>query len=114
MKKVNHEGYFGLILAAIAVLVLWLLNKKGLLHESVTAGIITPQGTITSSVEGYPQFDATNTATYDPQKYALSVAPIDTNGQITNQPRNRTGATCPIGYSKWVDVVDNSIWCMPD
>lgn len=38
-KKANHEGIFGLALAGIALLILWLMNRNGMLHTSVTSTI---------------------------------------------------------------------------
>ena len=38
-KKHSNEGIFGLILAAVALLILWLMNRNGMLHTSVTSVI---------------------------------------------------------------------------
>ena len=112
MKK--NESIFGIILAAIALFILWLMNKGGLLHESVSARIVTPEGTITSSTEGYPMFNPNDSRTIDPAQFAASVAPLDTNGQSTHFPKDRVNCTCPIGWDKWVNAQDNGIWCVPE
>lgn len=38
-RKTSNEGIFGLVLAAIALLILWLMNRNGMLHTSVTSVI---------------------------------------------------------------------------
>lgn len=109
----KRDHIFGLVLAAIALALFYLFHKSGLLHESVTASIITPQGTVTSNPQtGYPQFDSRSPATI-PAARADAVAPIDTNGAITQFPKDVLGCTCPIGTQKWQDVSDGSVWCIP-
>jgi len=114
MSRKKHESTFGIILAAIAILLLWLMNKGGLLHESVSAKIITPEGTITSSPEGYPMFDPSDPRTIEPSQFAASVAPLDNRGVAGHFPSDRVNCTCPIGWDKWVNARDNAIWCVPE
>jgi len=109
----KEEATFGILLAIIAAIFIWLMSKSGLLHESVSAKIITPQGTITTSSEGYPMFDPSDPRTISPSQFAASVAPLDNNGMATHQPTDRVNCTCPVGWDKWVNARDNGIWCVP-
>jgi hypothetical protein len=107
----------GLTVAGLAVLALYLLNKKGLLHEAVTTTIggvtVTPQNTILPDpVTGAPQFDSTIAATV-PEQEAFAIAPIDSNGNITFTPSNPKGCTCPIGYILWHDAGSGRYECLP-
>lgn len=113
MSKQSTSGY--IILGGFAALLLYLLSKGNtLLHETVSSSIVTAAGTITSDpLTGAPQFDASDTRTYDPARYAGAVAPIDTNGRVTQYPSDPVRCTCPQGFEKWKDVVDNSYWCFP-
>jgi len=111
----SRESKTGLIIAALVAFVLYLLTKGGLLHESVSAGIITPQGTvIPDPATGYPQFDASNPLTL-PANFSSATPPIDsTNGAITTAPRDPKRATCPVGYSLWHDANGGpgGYWCI--
>jgi len=113
----KRENIFGLALAAIALFLLWLMNKKGLLHESVSAKIggatVTTAGTILPDEFGFPVYDTRYPSTV-PETEAFAIAPIDTNGNITQFPKNPRGCTCPIGFSKWRNAADSSLWCLPD
>lgn len=114
----KREHIFAAVLAAIAIALLYLLNKSGLLHEAVSHKIggttVSAAGTIQPDpVTGYPVYDTTQPQTV-PETEAFAVAPIDITGKITQFPANPFSATCPIGYRKWKNVADNSIWCLPD
>ncbi len=112
MKK--HGGIFGLILAAIAIAIFYFLNKKGLLHESVSSAIITAQGTVIPDITtGFPQYD-TRTPSTVPLTEQFALKPLDSFGNATEFPKDPTRATCPIGYSKWHNAADGSTWCLPD
>jgi len=103
----------GIGLTGLAALLLWLLNRKGLLHEAVTAKIITPQGTILSDpVTGAPQFDSTVQATV-PVNEEFAVPPIDGDGKVTYAVRIPTKASCPSGYVLWKDAATGHYECIP-
>ena len=117
MKREHGQSYFGLILAALALLLLWLFSKKGLLHESVTHTVggvtVTPSNTITPDpATGYPRYDTRFPETV-PEAEAFAIAPIDVNGRITEHPSSPSRCTCPVGYDKWVNSADSSVWCLP-
>lgn len=103
MKKMRHEHYFGLVLAAIALLLLWLMNKAGVLHETVSSRLI-PSDPLT----GAPQFDSGDTSTFDVNAYAASVPPPV--GWIPGDPRV---APCPAGYQLWHDSSSGGYYCFP-
>lgn len=110
----KRESIFGLILAAIAIALFYLFNKKGLLHEGVSSSIITAQGTvIPDMVTGFPQYDTRIPATV-PEAEAFALKPLDSLGNATQFPANPMKATCPIGYSKWNNAADGSTWCLPN
>lgn len=110
----KKQQTFGIALAAGAAFLLWLLSKKGLLHESVTSQIVTGQGTITSDpATGAPNFSTADTRTYNPAQYAAAIPPISGPGPATQYPSNPQAASCPEGYQLWHNVDDNSYWCMP-
>lgn len=110
----TNTDILGWGLVIIALLLLYFLNKKGLLHESVSTNILTPDGTTTQDpVTGYPQYD-TNVAQTVPSQIAQAVAPIYTpTGEITSHPPDPTQISCPIGTSPWHNVTDDSYWCLP-
>jgi len=113
MAGKTHEHNLGYALVAVALFILWYLNKNGLLHESVVSSIVTPTGTVTSDpATGYPQFDP-NTPSTVPANIAQAVAPIDKNGVITTAPADPTSITCPLGYTPWHNAADGTYWCMP-
>ena len=104
---------FGLALAGLAALILWLLNRKGLLHESVSARIITPQGTILSDpLTGAPQFDSRVAVTV-PANEEFAIPPIDGNGVVTFDLKIPQRASCPTGYQLWKNVATGSYECIP-
>ena len=110
----KREHVFGLGLAILAAFILYLLSKSGLLHESVTSAIITPQSTVTSDPQtGYPQYD-TRVGSTIPEQEAFAEPPLDTNGMATQFPKDILNCTCPIGYRKWRNVADGGIWCLPN
>lgn len=103
----------GLGLTGVAVFLLWLLNRKGLLHESVTAKIITSQGTVLSDpVTGAPQFDHTVPSTVPPNE-EFAIAPIDGDGTVTFNIRQPRKASCPSGYQLWKDAASGRYECIP-
>lgn len=109
----THGQRFGLILAGLAALLLWLLNRKGLLHEAVSANIITPQGTVLSDpLTGAPQFDHRVASTI-PLNEEFAIAPIDGNGNVTFELKVPQRATCPEGYQMWKDVATGRYECIP-
>lgn len=104
----------GLGLSALAAFLLWLLNRNGLLHEAVTAKIITPQGTVLSDpVTGAPQFDHTIASTI-PVNEEFAIAPIDGNGNVTFDLKVPQRASCPRGYQLWRDVATGRYECIPN
>lgn len=114
----KREHIFAAILAAIAIALFYLFNKRGLLHESVSTTIgnvrISGAGTIASDpVTGFPVYDTRVSETI-PESEAFAIPPLDSFGKATNFPTNPMNCTCPIGYSKWKNAADNSIWCLPD
>jgi hypothetical protein len=103
----------GIGIAALAAWLLYYLNSKGLLHESVSS-IITPQGTIIADpITGAPQYDASNTATIPPG-VGLGVAPLDAMGHPTPNPADPTRCSCPSGFTLWHNISPDSYWCIPD
>jgi hypothetical protein len=112
----EHEK-FGLGMAALAALILYLLNRNGLLHESVTSTIIgglpvTSAGTIQPDpVTGAPMFDQ-NVGTSIPANEAFAVPPIDWDGKVTFNPTQPKRATCPTGYTLWKNATDGSYECI--
>jgi hypothetical protein len=109
----TDEQKFGTLVAGAAVFLLWLLNRKGLLHESVSAKIITPQGTILSDpATGAPQFDHRVAATIPPNE-EFAVAPIDGDGAVTWSLRIPQRASCPTGYRLWRDAANGRYECIP-
>lgn len=54
----RREGYYGLLLALLAVVVLYLLNKAGLLH-GLGASSATTTATVSATVGGVPVGSAT-------------------------------------------------------
>jgi hypothetical protein len=111
----TREGYYGMGLAAIAAAILYWLSKQGLLHESVTGGIVTPDGTIASqSGTGIPQYDITNPSTFDEAQLNASVPPLDQYGKATQNPSDPTRSTCPIGYTLYHEVTSGAYWCLPN
>jgi len=112
--KLKRESIFGIILAAIALALFYLFNKKGLLHESVSSKIITGAGTVVSAAStGFPQYDTRVPATV-PETEAFAIAPIDSHGNVTQFPADPLSSTCPVGYSKWHNIADGSTWCLPN
>ncbi len=110
----SRESKTGLVIAALVAFILYLLTKGGLLYESVSAGIVTTQGTVIPDSFGFPQFDASNPSTL-PANFSSATPPIDsTNGAITTAPRNPKQATCPVGYSLWHDANGGpgGYWCI--
>src|SRR5947209_5452613 len=106
----KRESIFGLVIAGLAGLILWLLNRKGLLHESVSSKLggvtVTTGNTITPDpATGFPQYDTSQPSTV-PAAEAFAVKPIDISGpagpggNVTQFPTNPLTATCPVGYSK--------------
>lgn len=113
MAKGTREHHLGYALVAVALFILYWLNKNGLLHESVTSSIVTAAGTVTSDpATGFPQFDP-NVASTIPANISAAVAPIDINGVVTNTPADPSKCSCPIGTSQWHNAADNTYWCVP-
>jgi|SRR2546429_3212818 len=113
----KRQGIFGLVIAALAVAILYLLNKKGMLHESVTSTIggVTSSGlgTILPDPQtGFPVYDTRYPSTVPPEE-AYAIPPLDTDGNATQFPKNALGCTCPIGFVKWKNAADGSVWCLP-
>ncbi len=110
----THGQKFGLLLAGLAAILLWLLNRKGLLHESVVSKIITPQGTVLSDpLTGAPQFDHRIAATI-PVNEEFAIAPIDGNGNVTFELKVPQRASCPQGYRLWHDAASPGRYeCIP-
>jgi hypothetical protein len=107
----------GIGLAALGAILLALLHRKGLLHESVSIKVggvpISPQGTIPPDpITGAPQFDSTIPATV-PEQEAFAIPPIDGNGNVTFDVTNPKGASCPIGYQLWKDAASGRYECLP-
>ena len=108
---------FGLGMAALAALILYLLQKKGLLHESVTSTIggvpITSSNTIPPDpATGFPMFDQ-NVAASIPAGEEFAVMPIASDGTLTWNPSNPKAASCPMGYRMWKNATDGSYECIP-
>lgn len=113
MAKGTREHHLGYALVAAALFLLWWLNSKGLLHESVSSKIVTSAGTVLSDpVTGGPQFDPSAPSTV-PANIAEAIAPIDGNGVLTNSPADPTKCTCPIGTTLWKNSADSTYWCVP-
>jgi hypothetical protein len=113
MAKQTREHHLGYALVAIALFILWWLNKQGLLHESVSSSIVSAAGTVVADpVTGFPQFDPRVPSTV-PTNIADAVAPIDVHGTITNSPANPALSSCPIGTSHYHNVADDTYWCVP-
>jgi len=118
--KIKRETIFSLVLVAIALALFYLLNRKGLLHEGVMSKLgvatpldITPEGTITPDPStGYPRYDTRVPSTV-PMSEAFAIKPLDIYGTATEHPSDELRCTCPIGFDKWKNVADNSIWCLP-
>lgn len=102
----KQEQIFGIALVSGAGILLYLLNKKGLLHESVSSRIVPSQeGT------GYPQFDSRDPSTI-PSSISNSVYPLDNQGNATPNPKDPTKASCPSGFLLWHDIADDSYVCL--
>lgn len=113
MAGKTREHGLGYGLVAIALFLLWWLNKNGLLHETVSSRIVTSSGTVVADpLTGFPQFD-TNVPSTVPANIAEAVAPIDEHGVITNSPANPTKCSCPLGTSQWRNAADSTYWCVP-
>jgi hypothetical protein len=113
MAKHTKESHLGYALVFAALLALWYLNKKGLLHESVSSSIVTPDGTVLSDPKtGFPQYDSSDPQTFPPN-LDKAVAPINGDGSVSAYPADPTTCSCPIGLSAWHDVKDNAYWCIP-
>lgn len=103
------------LLAGFAALLAYLLkNSSSLLHESVTAGIVTPQNTVKSDpMTGLPQYDSRIPATV-PANEEFAQAPLNTaTGTGDNHPASAALAVCPIGYQLYKNAADGSLWCIP-
>lgn len=110
----KREGYYGMGLAALAAFILYWLNKKGLLHESVSASIITPNGTVQSQAgTGLPQYDVRDSRTI-PDGEDFAVNPISSMGVVTQHPSDPNKASCPQGYTLYHEVSTDSYLCIPD
>jgi hypothetical protein len=119
----KREQIYGLAIAGLAAVIIWLLSKKGLLfaHESVGACIagldsktglpcdlVSSQGTITPDPQtGLPRYDTRYPQTV-PEQEAFAIEPI---GGTTKSDFSR--ATCPVGYQLWVNEADGRLWCLP-
>lgn len=102
----NRE--YGLFIAIVAAVLLWILSKKGYLHEAVSAAVLFPSQPGT----GFPQYDTRNVSTV-PEQEAFAIKPIASGGSITEHPADPSGITCPVGYTPWHNVADDSYWCLP-
>lgn len=112
-KQQEHTGWG--IIAGLIALLLYLLSKgNSLLHETVSASIVTGAGTITSDlVTGAPQYDTRIPSTV-PEQEAFAVPPINADGSLNPHPANpATLAPAPVGYTLWHNVADNSYWYLP-
>jgi hypothetical protein len=121
----KREQIYGLAIAGLAAVILWLLSKKGLLfgHESVGAcvggldsktglpcDIVSSQGTITPDPQtGLPRYDTRYPQTV-PEQEAFAIEPL---GARTKFDLANGRATCPIGYQLWVNEADGRLWCLP-
>jgi hypothetical protein len=109
----TEQHKFGLGMAALAALILYLLQKKGLLHESVSSTILSGSGTVLQDpVTGGPQFDQSIAASI-PANEAFAVKPIAADGTVTWNPSDPRRATCPMGYTLWHNATDGSYECIP-
>lgn len=109
----TQQGVGTVIIAALVALLVYLLTKGGsFLHESVSAGIVTGAGTVTSDpATGYPQFDTRFPQTV-PANAGSAVPPLDANGQANWNPANPLQATCPAGYQMWHNATDGTYQCL--
>ncbi len=111
VSRTEHNT--SVVVLVLVAIILYLLSKANLLHESVTSGIVTPQGTVTPDpVTGAPRFSPSNPATL-PANYPVNVvAPIDGLGNITTNPADPRKATCPAGYQLWQNADSGAYWCI--
>lgn len=109
MRRMNQNREYGLFIAVVAAVLLWLLHKKGYLHEAVSAAILFPSQPGT----GFPQYDTRNASTV-PENEAFAIKPIDSLGKVTEHPGDPSKITCPVGYKQWHNVADDSYWCLPE
>lgn len=111
----KREQHLGMWLTAGAALLLYYLSKNGLLHQSVTSSILTPDrtSTVPDPLTGAPQFDMGNAFTVPPG-FSSAVPPIDAStGIATTSPGDPTKCSCPQGYSLWHNVNPDTYWCIP-
>lgn len=119
MKKEEKNVLMGGALAALALGLMYLLSKGGLLHASVSADLLQPvPGTNVlpaDKLTGAPQYDSRSPATV-PESEAFAIAPIDGplgQGQVTSSLIDPTRATCPLNYVLWKNAADGKYWCLP-
>lgn len=109
----TREQQTGLFIVGGAALLLYFLSKAGLLHESVSSAIVSPENTVLSDPKtGFPQYDPRIPATI-PAGEDFALRPISADGQVTEHPADPTTCTCPQGYSPYHNVQDDSYWCIP-
>ncbi len=110
MKK--NEVIFGLALAILAALILWLLNRAGLLHETVSATVITGGIVSFDPATGLPRYDTRFPQTV-PKQEAQAIRPIQSDGRVS-EFGNAATASCPIGYQLWINAANGGSWCLPE
>ena len=114
MAKGNNQRFFGYALVGglLALLVYLLTKGNSLLHESVSASILSSSGTVLPDAYGIPQFDTRMPATVPPGA-GSPLPPLNSSGQTDWNPSDPSKSSCPAGYQLWHNVADNSYQCLP-